>query len=95
MRTVHCPKCDNQNLREKNTAYAEIAVLDWEWDDGTEAPQPAAYETDVSMVWEITDDPHPYTCAICAWEGTPDQLVVKEAACPPALRTSRSYDLVD
>lgn len=82
VRTVHCPKCDNQNLCEKNTGYAEIGILDWEWDEGADAPQPAAYETDVSVDWDIADDPRPYTCATCGWEGTLGHLVVKEAATP-------------
>ncbi len=87
--TVHCPECNGRNLREKNTAYTEIGILDWEWDNGSEAPQPAAYETDVSVNWNVADDPHPYACAICAWEGTLDQLVVKEPTAP------RGYDFVD
>lgn len=34
-RTVHCPKCQGADIREKNTAYAELPVETWNFDEET------------------------------------------------------------
>lgn len=77
--TVHCPKCGSEDIREKNVAYAELPV--WEWDeDETGQLHPADYDTDVSADWEVEDVAHQYICRGCdKWEGSVDELVVRRA----------------
>lgn len=75
--TVHCPKCNGTDIREKNVAYAELKVLDWTLDDGI--PTPSDYDTDESADWEVQHADHQYVChnQKCEWEGGLDDLVVR------------------
>ena len=76
--TVHCPKCDSTEIREKNVAYANLDVLGWEWDDESGQPQPSDYDTHVSADWECCDAVAlQYICAMCDWEGNLENLTVR------------------
>lgn len=67
--TVHCPKCDSRDIREKNVAYAELPVWEWDWDDEIKQPQPVDYDSDVSVDWEVLDVANQYVCHDCDWAG--------------------------
>lgn len=77
MPSVHCPKCGGADIRESNTAYAELPVTHWLFEEG-EAPEPQSYDTDVSIDWQTADGPNNYVCNECRWEGSTDELTVKE-----------------
>lgn len=74
--TVHCPMCGKMDIREKNVAFADLPVLEWDWEDGE--LRPVDYDTDVSADWEAEDTPDQYVCFDCRWEGSPSALTVKE-----------------
>jgi len=75
--TVHCPKCDSTEIREKNVAYANLDVLDWEWDEEAGQPHPTDYDTGADAEWECSDARLQYICAMCDWEGNLHNLVVR------------------
>lgn len=77
--TVHCPKCGGTEIREKNVAYANLEVLEWEWDEEAQGAQPIDYDTDVGADWEVDDVAKQYLCGnpACPWEGTLDELRVE------------------
>ena len=74
--TVHCPKCGDRDIREKNVAYASLVIADWDFDDAG-VPVPADYDSDESADWETLDTDDQYVCYGCYWEGQLDQLVVR------------------
>jgi DNA-directed RNA polymerase subunit RPC12/RpoP len=76
-KTVHCPECGSEDIREKNTAYAELPVTEWET-SGT-VPQPTNYDTDASPDWEVSDEAFQYICANCRVSFELDRLIVKDA----------------
>lgn len=78
MPTVHCPKCSNTDIREANTAYTELGVLAWDFDEEGGIVSPSAYDTDNDPEWETARDGDPYTCGSCEWEGEQEELIVKE-----------------
>jgi hypothetical protein len=75
--TVHCPKCGEIDIREKNIAVANLAVLGWEWDAEAEEVRPTDYDTDESADWEAADGPNIYVCYGCEWEGDLSDLAVR------------------
>lgn len=81
-KTAHCPNCGSQDIREKNTAYAELPVFDWELnDDETKVVCPADYDLDVEVDWETADVDDQYVCRGCdKWSGQPDELVIRDEA---------------
>ena len=78
MITVRCPKCGSADIRERNTAYAELPVLGWTWDDEEKVLTPESYDTDVSVDWECADECDAYVCHGCRWSGEPSDLAVFE-----------------
>lgn len=62
-----CPKCESDDIREKNVAYAELPVTEWELNDSGEL-QPAGYDTDVDVEWEADDVDKQYVCGACKSE---------------------------
>ncbi len=80
---VVCPKCGSDDLREKNTAYAELRVLGWERDESSGGVIPSDYDTDVSVDWEVQDVSHQYVCAFCDAAWALDDL--KPVASPTAV----------
>lgn len=82
---VKCPNCGSTDIREKNLAYAELKVLDWEWDVESEnLVRPADYDTDASVDWEVMDHRHQYVChrgakdgKPCTWQGQLADLAVE------------------
>lgn len=75
--TVHCPKCGHDVIKEKNVAYANLEVLEWEWNEEAEEVRPSDYDADESADWEACDGPNIYVCAKCDWEGANDDLAVR------------------
>lgn len=59
MLTVQCPKCGSEDIREMNTAYAELPVIGWEWTENTTAPCPEG----------CAGGSKPETCAVCMGTG--------------------------
>jgi hypothetical protein len=78
---VKCPKCGSSDIREKNVAYAELRVTEWDVDEhGTLIP--ASYDTDEGADWTTFDEaPEQYVChghdakgLRCEWQGTLEGL---------------------
>jgi len=75
---VHCPACEHSNIREKNVAYAEMEVLEWDFTDA-DGLQPTDHDSEVEVEWEVSDEENQYVCGDCRWTGRLDQLVVEHA----------------
>lgn len=86
--TAHCPDCGSEQVRECNTAYAELEVTEWGWDDKENELTPVFYDMDVDVDWETIDGPA-YRCLVCGWKGDGHELTVKGR---PALPTRRAPD---
>lgn len=85
---AHCPECGGTDIRQKNVAYAELRVTQWELDPDSEELWPADYDADEGADWDA-DDSCPeslYVCRHgakngerCTWEGPIFDLVIEQA----------------
>lgn len=78
-KSVHCPECRSQSIGERNVAYAELRVLDWELnEDENLVVGTMDYDMGVEVEWETEDCVGPYVCRACAWRGDLSDLTIRE-----------------
>jgi len=71
---VTCPECGSEKIIEKNEAYAEFEVLEWEHDEATGMLSPLDYDMVTSPDWEVADVAKQYRCNECGLELSIDDL---------------------